>query len=549
MNPLAALLFACPSPPPVDPPAPEPSTPSVAAPTLVALSLADAGPLAPLTRLLAATTDRPTSLRVSWADEHGPIDVQWPALATEHDVVLVGFHPDATVPLSVALTDADGATVVDDSLTVTTDPLPDAFATRTVLSADPARVQPGLDLMPMRALGGSPYDDVDYLVALDADGHVVWLYANAPFVYDVRLQPNGVLLVAEQGRIVEIDRAGRELAAWRPVGWDAAGIEIPPYDEEFHHDVFPMADGGLLALTWLPRHVDDYPTSYSNPTLVAPAEIAEDVVFAFDRDGSVRWSWPLGELVDVHRIGFDSLRPRTGLVDPPPEDWDHANAVVEAADGSILVSMRHQDAVIRFDPATGALRWILANHDNWPAELQPYLLEPIGDLAWPYHQHAPELGRDDASGTDVLLFDNGNGRASPWTGAAPLPDARSWSRAVAYHVDEQARTVTQTFSYVDNPNTGPIYASQIGDADWLDNGNVLVTYGHATWFGGQTTESLGLSEHVIRVVEVEPVSGDTVWDLQIATDPATDPLGWTGNRTQRVADLYPELPTRVRGRR
>ncbi len=505
---------------------------------LLGADLRPARPEAPLSRWLSVHTDRPTRLQVGWSDVHGPRQVAFDTLQTEHEVLLVGFHPAASYPLQLELTDAQGRRTTAAGPVVTLDPLPTSFPELTLLSSEPSRIQPGLSLVTMRPAKGSPYQELNHLVILDSDAHVVWSYAAPRFVYDVRMQPDGTLLAAEDGTLIELDLAGERRSAWQPEGWGVEdALELEGFPHELHHEVFPMADGGLLTLSLTERLLADYPTSTESPVPTAPARIADDLVLAIDRDGTVRWSWSLADLLDPHRIGYDSLRTRSSDIVPGPLDWAHANAVVEHPDGGIVVSLRHQDAVIKFDPMSGQLSWILANHDNWPERLRPYLLEPVGTLAWPYHQHAPMVGHDG----QIVMFDNGNHRASPWTDQQPLDESDSYSRAVAYRVDEAARTVEQTLSYVDNPNTGPIFAGQIGDADWLDNGNVLITYGHATHTGGQTTASQGLSAQTIRIVEIDPQTGDTVWDLQIATPPALDPAGWTGNRTQRIEGLYPHL--------
>ena len=81
--------------------------------------------------------------------------------------------------------------------------------------------------------------------------------------------------------------------------------------------------------------------------------------------------------------------------------------------GALVADSLRIDApsgVVRaFDLRSGELRWILGTHDNWRKPWTRYLLKPRGELAWPFHQHSPQLTR---SG-NVLLFDNGNGRASP----------------------------------------------------------------------------------------------------------------------------------------
>ena len=47
----------------------------------------------------------------------------------------------------------------------------------------------------------------------------------------------------------------------------------------------------------------------------------------------------------------------------------------------------------------------------------------------------------------LLLLDNGNRRASPFDGTAPIPDAGNFTRAVEYEIDETAMQVRQVWDY------------------------------------------------------------------------------------------------------
>jgi len=95
-------------------------------------------------------------------------------------------------------------------------------------------------------------------------------------------------------------------------------------------------------------------------------------------------------------------------------DWSHGNAVVhDPADDSIVVSLRHQDAVVKFSRQTGELKWILGPHENWDMEqFGEFLLTPLSEdeFFFQYHQHAPDITDE---GT-ILIYDNGNNRASPF---------------------------------------------------------------------------------------------------------------------------------------
>ena len=122
---------------------------------------------------------------------------------------------------------------------------------------------------------------------------------------------------------------------------------------------------------------------------------------------------------------------------------------------------------------SGELNWILGNHDGWNEQLAAKLLNPIGELEWPYHQHAAEV----TNSGSVLIFDNGNYRAMPPEPALAAPE--SYSRAVEYLVDPQAMSVQQIWSY--GPDQEIFYSPFISEADPLpQTGNILITDGGRT---------------------------------------------------------------------
>lgn len=132
--------------------------------------------------------------------------------------------------------------------------------------------------------------------------------------------------------------------------------------------------------------------------------------------------------------------------------------------------MRHQEAVISFSRETGELNWILGAHNGWGEAWSDKLLNPEGEFAWPYHQHAAEVT---ASGS-VLIFDHGNFRAIP--GAPAMTVMESYSRAVEYVIDPKVGSIRQVWSY--GPDQESFYPPFISAADPQPlTGNVLITDG------------------------------------------------------------------------
>jgi arylsulfate sulfotransferase len=222
-------------------------------------------------------------------------------------------------------------------------------------------------------------------------------------------------------------------------------------------------------------------------------------------DGTLLGSWSSVDLLDPRRIGWDSLEPSPlGEV-----DWGHTNAVeYDPVDDDILISLRHQDTVVRFDRATGAVSWILGHPGGWSAELEALRLQPIGDLRWPSHQHAPQL-----DGDLLTLFDNGNNqRTSPYNrDNDPLGN---YSRVVQYQIDEAARTVEEVFSFEARQGPNALFASSLGNADRLPStSNILATFGTLGVEEDGANPDQGRGDSTVRLIEVAVPSGDTRYEF------------------------------------
>lgn len=165
-----------------------------------------------------------------------------------------------------------------------------------------------------------------------------------------------------------------------------------------------------------------------------------------------------------------------------PQDWMHMNSVVEY-NNDVIVSSNYQSAIMR-NSKEGKIKWILADPRDFTTYWQQYLLKPIGnDFEYPYNQHAVEILPDydhNPDTIDILLFDNGSSRflvneelqKNIKLGKAVEP--KLYSRLVHYRIDEKNMTVEQIWQY--GKERPELFSPTRGDADLLDNGNVLGTF-------------------------------------------------------------------------
>ncbi|MEZ4241159.1 MAG: aryl-sulfate sulfotransferase [Myxococcota bacterium] len=450
------------------------------------------------------------------------------ALRRTRDLPLVGLRPGVRTEVTLLAEAEDGGTATR-QWHVRTPSLPRGFPAVEVLALDPDRAWPGWTLLDLEV------GDASWLAVLDPSAEVVWWMALDAPPSDARLRDDGALQLLLDGGVVRMDWLGRQLQRTGAAPDPAAEAWVPAPLVEVHHEASPLPDG-LVVLDRAERDVDAYPQSYGRRRL-GPAHIAESAVVRLDDDGRVLLRVPLADVLDPERIGFDSLsETATGA-----EDWAHANGVIpHESDGGWVVSARHQDCVFELGP-DGALRWILGTPAGWGPPWSGLRLRPVGEVTWPYHQHAPAFAPD---GT-LLLFDNHNDGRTPYD--EPVA-GDVHSRVVRYRIDEEARTVEQVAVYEDTA-TGPLWSMALGSAHELPNGDVVGLFGLLEQEGGVDDEARGWGRHSARLVEWSP-EGDVVRDVRLRTD-AADPGGvrsyrawpletpWTGPPGQRGAWSVP----------
>lgn len=470
----------------------------------------------PLAALLTVSTLKPSalSIAVTGPDEAWTIEVD--DLATEHEAAILGLAPDSTFEVVVTASTEGDSTELR-RLSLNTAPLPEPFPEIVVETSLPESMEPGLTMFDIG-------ESASYLVVIDDQGRVVWLYVPPETgIGDARLLPNGNLLYL----------SGRDIYEMTMLGEVVRHIEASERDYLFHHEVVPTTKGTYLTLGFEITQVEDFHTSEVDPEPLATVDVTDDTILEVDAGGAVLRRHALLDILDPSRIGYDSLSEHFRL--ETPNDWAHANGVITDAD-SVIVSVRHQDAVIKIRRDTGELQWILAPHDNWSAAFQPYLLEPSNaGFAWAYHPHAPDLTSD---GT-LLLFDNGNHRASPYDGKEPMTPEDSYSRAVEYRIDEESMTVEQVWEY--GADLDPrLYASFISDADHMPTtGNVLINFGGLRGVGDETGEDMGRGNLQSRLLEVRRGDPDqVVFDVSMYSDIDDGPDGFRAYRAERIPSFH-----------
>jgi len=511
--------------------------------------VANPNPTVPLAAILSVSSDEAASLTINLDDG----ERQWSvtpsdAIATEHEVPVIGMRAARVHTITATLTDEKGNATVTDAMSFATPALPDAFPTPRVTVHNPDAMEPGVTLFNVNGRWGAdgkptPPGFAPAVIVNDL-GEILWYYLpDGHKVHDIRRMPSGNYLYEiwpGTGGMVEIDVLGNVLRRWHFTGTavDIAENSIPVDTDSFHHDYIDLPNGNILLLSTESRVVDGWYTSETEAMAPrAPANVIGDVIIEMNWAGEVLREWKLHDILDPHRIGYRSLRQDfwrphyAEVVEGPVHDWTHGNAIIyEADDDAFVMSLPYQDAVIKVSLESGELIWILGNHDNWREPWKSKLLTPVGDVEWSYKHHAVSHTEN---GT-YLLYDNGVLRSSPFNEGMALED--SYTRAVEYSVNEETMEVSQVWVY--GPEDEAFFARYLGDVDWQEQtDNILITVGaqEINAEGKNSPPGPGTRRwaRLMEVTHEQPA--EKVWEMRLQEDDS----GWSIYRSERLPSVYP----------
>ena len=330
-------------------------------------------------------------------------------------------------------------------------------------------IPPGLILPTMTVRGvsqGQPVILNSYLgsqttipVAYDTSGNVIWYYSGA----NQLLRPfnGGTMMVIHGESLQEIDLLGniiRETNISR-VGEELTGAPfniinsaIPNRIAGFNHDAIRLPNGNIAVLAGIEQIADQGQ---------GPVDVLGDAILVLDDNFQVVWAWSGFQHLNVMRkaiLGETCVSNGPGCpvlqYGAVANDWMHANSLAYTGDNNIILSIRHQDWVLKIDYASGAgagdILWTMGNQGNFA----------LLSGNWFSHQHNVTL-----TGTEMTLFDNANGDHDLFNG----------SRGLALTIDEAALTATISTEARMN-----IYSYAVGSAQRLFTNNLYFLAGVPT---------------------------------------------------------------------
>ena len=433
----------------------------------------------PLTALVAFHTDRqvaPTVV-INGKDELSTFSHTFEP-ATDHYLPIYGLY--AGTDNQVTISYSDNGQTTTKTINVTTDPLPNDLALPTEVIADKTQLTNDLYFFTPSSQG--------YAVAYDVNGDVRW-YLSQQATWKIDRLANGHLLVSTD-RLVNQPYYTTGLYEMNLLGKIYVEYSLPG---GYHHDYFEMPNGNLLVAT------NDFNNVHGT---------VEDVVVELDRQ--------TGNIVKT----FD-LKNVLPMEDGKSEnwsnyDWFHNNSVwYDDKTNSVILSGRHQDAVIALDYTTGQLKWIIGDPTNWSDEYQKYFFTPIGDnFEWQWSQHAAMVTPDDY----IFLFDNGNNKSKIADNYILAQD--SYSRGVIYKINTDSMTIEQVWQYGKERGSG-FYSPYISDVDYIDTNHYIIHSGGIVKVDGQpSNQPAGLSDGNTALLSdtVELINDQVVFEIKLPTN-------------------------------
>jgi hypothetical protein len=436
---------------------------------------------------------------------------------TSTNVFVAGMLPNTTYQMRHVFSDGTGSA----PLPFTTGALPSTltFPTLTVSQSPGAGSDTDQDMVFHSLVGPALLGNrIPNPVATDLSGRVEWYYDHQQSGLGITTMSSGTLLPGgtvigmgsdrdsvrnNQDVLREIDLAGNPV---RETNLAAVNAQLTALGHEisygFHHEVqrLPNGDTVVLALTERKIDINGTPTNYIG-----------DMIVVLDEDFQIAWVWDAFDHVDVNRgpvLGEIAIQGAPGpdsiVPDYPAVSWLHDNAVsLSPADGNLILSMRHQDWVIKIDYRNGSgdghVVWRLGQGGD-------FAVNSADPNPWFSHQHDAHYIDDHT----LILFDNGNTRRAT--------DPNAHNRGQVWTLDETSMTATPVL----NADLGD-YSDRFGSAQRLSNGNYSFTSG---------AQGPGLPPSQFgRTIEVLP-DGTKAYVLE------TDHVGVLVYRSYRTRTLY-----------
>ncbi|MBQ3368922.1 aryl-sulfate sulfotransferase [bacterium] len=280
---------------------------------------------------------------------------------------------------------------------------------------------------------------------VDTDGFVVWYFEHYLPGFSLLTDPSyqkktNTLFLGIQKWFMEdvLTEEGLEIDMEGNILWKSPGLPGSLYTETTWHHIYRLLDDDTLLFIRAQYDFDNH--------------VVSDRIVNVDRDYNELWNWGYFDSPDY----FDTVTCNDDAY-VLWCDWTHTNSAKMFKDENILYFNSLWLGFYKMNMETKEVIWKFGKDADFTMLSEhPY--------PWPTNTHDPKFM--DASRKRLLFYDNG------------MKD-RFYSRIIEYEIDEDAMTAEITFEYDGFVSGHPWFADiGSGDADYLENGNFLVTKGN-----------------------------------------------------------------------
>lgn len=408
--------------------------------------------ISPLTALVIFETENEETPKVIVKGENSRDIEGFGKKGKEHYIPVYGLYPDKDNKVIIKIGDKSK------ELTISTNSLPEDMSLPVDITAsDSIKNSDEFYFFTPSSEG--------YTSAYDSNGNVRW-YLTKKMVWDISRLANGNLALSTERSInppyfttglYEMDLLGKVYNEYNLPGG-------------YHHDYFELDNGNLLVAS------NEFDNEFGT---------VEDVIVELDRkSGEIIKTWDLKESLDMDQGKSENWS---------EYDWFHNNSVwYDKKENEIILSGRHQDAVIAIDYDTGDLQWIIGDPVGWAEEYQEYFFEPLyyfdtevakdetseeyvapiynRKFEWQWSQHAAMVTPEGY----IFILDNGNNKSK--IEEEYIPAEESYTRGVMYDIDRESMTIEQVWQH-GKERGSEFYSPYISDVDYLGENHYMVHSG------------------------------------------------------------------------
>jgi arylsulfate sulfotransferase len=488
---------------------------SASATTLIVAPATVAATANPQVALLTISSPDDSNVSVQFGTDTNYGLTTWTQPATETSgpvsLFVAGMRANALYHMRAVIQFTNGVQFMDADRTFTTSSLLASQLPTLTATTTPGMIpQSGVELLDMASIPASAKFS---LAVSDLSGNLLWAYdpglpglSSGP----LKLLPNGHFLINFSDALAdglnsvlqEVDLGGKLIWQMTAANLNAALAAAPCTGCNItvvgtHHDFAILPNGHLIVLASLQKDVSG-------------VTVTGDALIDLDQNHNPVWVWNGFDHLDTNRRPY--LFP----------DWTHTNAVIYSADdGNLIISIRHQNWLVKIDYANGAgagdILWHLGYQGDFALQ---GVTDPTDPSNWFFAQHGPSFVTSNTTGKfSLVLFDNGDDRVFPsgvTCDAVGQPPCH-FSTVPILDLDEASKTATLAF----HP-TAPNYSFFGGNAEVLKNGNV-------EYCESATTSLPANNAAIYEVTQTSPPQ--TVWQMQIT--------GQYAYRGMRIPSLYP----------